>query len=155
YVVVLAREELRVSLHDRHLRPEAPIHLPELEPDVAAADDDEMLRDLTQREQRRVREEPAPIDTLQTGKIRNVGARADVDEHARRGERLVTDRDRLRPREARLTVDDGHALHLTEPRLETGARAHHVVVAPLLHDAHVDAAHLRSDDAELRRAPYG
>src|SRR5829696_167915 len=41
--LVLAGDQARPLLDDRDLGPEAPMHLRELEPDVAAADDDEML----------------------------------------------------------------------------------------------------------------
>ena len=41
---VLARDEARALLDDRHLRAEAAVHLRELQPDVAAADDDQVLR---------------------------------------------------------------------------------------------------------------
>jgi len=43
-VVVLARQQLGGALHDRHLRAEAPVHLRELEADVAAADHDQVPR---------------------------------------------------------------------------------------------------------------
>ena len=44
HVLVLARDQARPFLDDRDLAAEAAVHLRELEPDVAAADDDEMPR---------------------------------------------------------------------------------------------------------------
>ena len=55
-VLVLAPDQPRRHLDDRHLGAEAPIHLREFEADVAAADDDEMPRHAVEREHRRVGE---------------------------------------------------------------------------------------------------
>ena len=44
-VRVLQRQELTAALHDGHPAAEAAEHLPELEPDVAAAEHEEVLRD--------------------------------------------------------------------------------------------------------------
>ena len=41
-VLVFARDEARTLFDDRDLGAEAAVHLGELEPDVAAADDDQM-----------------------------------------------------------------------------------------------------------------
>ena len=42
-VGILARHELRGALDDRHLASEALKHLPELEPDISAPEDQEVL----------------------------------------------------------------------------------------------------------------
>src|SRR5438067_13183595 len=44
YVGIFACNQTRVALHDRDFGAEAPIHLTELQPDVAPADDDHVLR---------------------------------------------------------------------------------------------------------------
>ena len=49
-VLVLAADQPRALLDHRHLRAEAPIHLRELEPDVAAADHHQMLGQPIERE---------------------------------------------------------------------------------------------------------
>ena len=56
HVVVFARDQSRRLLDDGHFGAEAPEHLRELEADVAAAHDDEVLRDVVERQHRRVRE---------------------------------------------------------------------------------------------------
>ena len=43
-VLVLARDQARPLLDDGHLGAEAAVHLREFEPDIAAADDDQMPR---------------------------------------------------------------------------------------------------------------
>ncbi len=43
-ILVFTGDKPRVHLDDRHFGAEPPVHLCEFEPDIAAADDDEMLR---------------------------------------------------------------------------------------------------------------
>jgi hypothetical protein len=52
YVLVLARDEPLLHLDDRHRGAEPPVHLREFEPDIAAADDDQMLGKPVESEQR-------------------------------------------------------------------------------------------------------
>ena len=86
-VLVLARDQPLVALDDGHLAAEAPVHLAELEADVAAAEDHQMLGQEVDRHHRGVVEIGHGIDA---GDRRDIGATADVDEdlvgreHARR-----------------------------------------------------------------------
>ena len=87
-VVVLARDQSLGVFDHRHARAEAAKHLGELEPDVAAAGDDQMLGQDVERQDRRVVEradlgEPRPVG--------HDGARADVEEDLRRRQPLAVD----------------------------------------------------------------
>src|SRR5262249_32724676 len=103
-VLVLARDEPRAALQYRDLAAEAPIQLPELEADVAAADDDEVRRQLVQRQEARVVE---VRDALHPGHFGPGGTRADVDEDPLRAQHLVVDSDRVGPDEAAVPADEG------------------------------------------------
>ena len=81
HLVVLAADEMRAHLDHGDLAAEAAIHLRELEPDVAAADDDEMARQDVDVHHRYVVEIGYVRDT---GDRRHGGAPADVDEDLRR-----------------------------------------------------------------------
>ena len=63
-VGILAAEELRTALNDCHIRSEAPEHLSELEPDVSAADDHQVLRRLVELHDRRRVQVRHVVDTF-------------------------------------------------------------------------------------------
>ena len=85
-LLVLAGDQARPLLDDRDLGPEAPVHLRELEPDVAAADDDEMLGHPVERQDRAVGQ---VIDLTDARHVGHGGAPADVDEDAGRRQQLL------------------------------------------------------------------
>ena len=89
------RNEVRTSLHDGHRAAEAAIHLCELEADVAAADDEQMLGQEIDVHHGGV---GVVGDLIEAGHVGNGGAAADVDENPRRFEQL--DRRRARTRGA-------------------------------------------------------
>ena len=69
-VLVLAGDQARPLLDDRDLGAEAPVHLREFEPDVAAADDHEMLGHPVEREDRAVGEVGDLTDARHVGHVR-------------------------------------------------------------------------------------
>ena len=78
-VLVLTSDQARSLLDDRDVGAEAPVHLREFEPNVAAADDHEMLRYPVERKDRAVGEIGNFADARHLG---HRGAAADVDEDA-------------------------------------------------------------------------
>src|SRR5678816_4126236 len=108
-VVVLARQQLRRALHDGDARAEAAIHLRELEADVAAADDHQVLGQEVHRHDGAVGEEG---NVLRAGQVGNRRASADVDEYALGLEPALADRDGPWRDEARLAVDAVSYTHL-------------------------------------------
>ena len=121
---------------DRHLGAEAPVHLGELQADVAAADDDEVPRQRVERQDRGVGEERHVVDAGQIGHVR---AAADVDEDARRRQPLVADADACPADSNRAwpwkTVQPVHA---AQPALDAGARVRRHRVGARLDPGHVD-----------------
>ena len=80
-VLVLARDQPRTLLDDRHLGAEAAVHLREFEADVAAADDDQMPRQRVELQDRAVGQRRHVVDA---GHVGNARAAAHIDEDARR-----------------------------------------------------------------------
>src|SRR5262245_30020741 len=149
-VLVLARDEPRAALQDRDLAAEAPVDLPELEADVAAADDDQVRRQLVERQEARVVE---VRDALHPGHLGPGRARPDVDEDPLRAQHLAVDCDRVGPDEAAVPAQEADVLVLLEAlrhRLARPARdrAHALLDAP-----HVHAHRFVQHDAVLGRAP--
>ena len=96
-VVVFARGKSRPAFDDRDLGAEPAEHLRELETDVAAADDHQMLWHRVEVEDADVRE---VIDVGQTGDIRGRRTAAGVEENLLTGDLLVTDLQRVWVEEA-------------------------------------------------------
>ena len=88
------------------VRAEAAEHLPELEADVAPADDHQVARHMVQGEDGRVRQVGHVVDARHVG---HVGAAADVDEDARRRQPLVVDPHDVRCFEPGMALEDGAA----------------------------------------------
>jgi hypothetical protein len=118
-VFVFAADEARAHLDDCHGRAEPSVHLREFEPDITAADNYEMLRNMVEREDGAIRQKTNLADA---GQIRDDRATADIDEDARRAQRLVSDLDRIRRQEASVTLEDDTAFHAAQPVLDAGAR---------------------------------
>ena len=89
-VGVLVGDQARTLLDHGDGGAEAAEGLGELEADVAAADDDQVLGQGVEGEQRAVGQRGDPVDA---GQVRHRGAGADVEEDAPGGERAVADRD--------------------------------------------------------------
>ena len=78
-VRIFPGDEVRTLLDDRHLGSEAAVHLGEFQPDIAAADDDQMLGQEVDVHHGRVGEVAHSVDARHG---RHVGAAADIDEDA-------------------------------------------------------------------------
>ena len=98
-IFVFARNQPRVSLQDGDFAAEAAVHLPKLQADVAAADDDEMLGQKIDLHHRGVCE---IADLIETRHGRNDGTAADVDEDLIGSEAVLADCDHMRRLETRL-----------------------------------------------------
>ena len=118
HVVVLAPDETRPLLDDRHFSAKSPIHLRELEADVAPADDDQMLRYLIERQDGGVRQERHVADARHLGHQR---AASDVDEDARRRQLLLIDANDIPGFESSMSFEDRAAVHVPQPLLDAGA----------------------------------
>lgn len=77
HILVFPGYQAGSLLDDGHIRAKPPVHLRELEANVAAADDDKMLRQPVQRQNGRVRQVRHLTDTRHVG---HDGAAADIDE---------------------------------------------------------------------------
>ena len=102
-LLVFARDEPVLSLQDGDLAAEAAIHLRELQPDVAAADHDEMLGQKVDVHHGGVVEIGDLVETLDG---RNDGAAADVDEDLVGGETIVANYHNVGVFKTRLTFVD-------------------------------------------------
>src|SRR5205814_8995291 len=98
----LAADQAWANLYDGDAAPEAGVHLCELEPDVAAADDDEVLGQKVDVHDRRIVQ---IRDLGDPGHIRHQRAAADVDEDLLRLEQPVPDADRLRALETGVSLE--------------------------------------------------
>ncbi len=149
HVLVIPRDEARSLFDDRDLVAEPPVHLAELQADVAAANHDEMLR------------QEVHLHHAGVGQVRHVakrhvgdeGAGADVDEDALRLERLVTHRNRVGAGEARMPLVDGCVLECLEGSFETLARLAGDGVLPGLDPGHVQRHLTAEGDAVVDGAP--
>ncbi len=85
---VLTNDQVVGMLKDRNLRSEAPVHLGELQADIAAAHHDEVLRNHVERHHRGVRQKRRGLDS---GPIGDGGAPAGIDEDPGRRQGLAVD----------------------------------------------------------------
>ena len=118
-VLVLARQQPRRHFDHGHLAAEPAKHLGELEPDIAAADDDKMRRNKIEIEQRAVVE---VLDLVEAGNRRRHGTPADIDEDSIGVKHLAIDPHLARRSEPRVTLVDRAALVAAQPLLEAVAR---------------------------------
>ena len=135
-LAVLAGDQPVAVFDHRHARAEAPVHLRELEADVAAAGDDQVLGQGVERHHRGVGQhrhvgEPVPV--------RQHRAAADVDEDLRRLERLAADLDRVRAGEARVAPEHAQVRRAGEPFAQPVDRIRDDRVLARLDRLHVDA----------------
>ena len=101
-VLVLTGCQPRPLLDDGDLGTEAPVHLGELERDVAAADDDEMFRQRVQVEDSDVGH---VVDVGEPRHVRHHGPAADVEEDLVGLQNLVVDADGVRIGETGMAAD--------------------------------------------------
>jgi hypothetical protein len=134
HVRVFTADQPRRLLHDGHVCAESPVHLRELEADIAAADDHEMCRQPVERQNRRVGEIRHLADARE---IRDDRAAADVDEDPRRRQQLVADPHRVWRLEAGVALEHAATGHATEPLLHAGAGIGRDRIGTALHPGHV------------------
>ncbi len=135
-ILVFAGCQPRASFHDGHVSPEAPVHLRELERNVAAADDHEMGWHRVEFEDRDVGEE---LDIVQAGDVRHHRAATDVEEDPVGVQDVLVDPHRVWVLEAGMAAKDGAAVHPVEPVLDTLAVVEHDLVFARLDFRHVHA----------------
>ncbi len=149
-VLVLPGDE-PVGLFDhRHPAAEAAVHLRELEADVAAAEQDQVLGQEIDLHHARVGEMG---DAVEAGDVGHPRAGADVDEDALALDHLVADAHPPRALEAGMVVVDRAPLHAPQPFLDALGRAFDEGVLARLDLLHVDAHRAVDDDAEVGGAP--
>src|SRR6202022_3495943 len=111
-IVVLAGCQPRPFLDDRHPGAEAPVHLGELERDVATANDDEMFGHSVEFEDRDVSEE---LDILQAGNVGHHRAATDIEEDPLGLQDVVPDPQRVRILESGVPANDRATVHPVQP----------------------------------------
>jgi hypothetical protein len=93
------------------------------------------------------------VDVGESGDVGRQGAAADIDEDARRRERVAADLNLAGAGEATMPLVDGDVGIAPEPTLDAArGEAEHMVLA-LLHLLHVDADGALDSDAVVARAP--
>ena len=151
HVVVVSPDEPILHLHDRDQAPEAAIHLRELEPYIAAADDDQMFGHVVQLHHGRIGQ---VVDLVQAGDRGDERARAGIDEDPLGLQPLAVDTHRMGVLEARVSLVDRAVGHVPEPGGHALARLPHDGVLAGLDAPHVDVDRAIDHDAEVV-APAG
>ena len=118
HVLVLAGDQPGCHLDDRDLRAETPIHVGELKPDIASADDDQVPWDGIELEDRRVGE---VVDSANPRHVGYACTAADIDEDARRLQQALAHPDDIRALEPSMPFDDGQAIHTAQPLFDIRA----------------------------------
>ena len=136
HILVLVLDQARSLLDDGHLAAEAPVHLREFEPDVAAADDDKVMRQDIEIQHGCVGQ---VADLVEAGHVGHERAAADIDEDRARRQQFLSDPDLVRCLETGMVFVDGAVSHALQPSLKSGARCAHDSVLPGLDFLHVDA----------------
>src|SRR5262249_25581173 len=112
---VLALHNTWSHFDDRHLRPESPKHLPKLEADIAAADDDEVLRGRVEIHHRAICEERSRVESRQWRRRRPP---ADVDEDPVGAQNTIVDDDLAIAAKTRVPEIDVATRQPAEPFLD-------------------------------------
>ena len=135
----LALDQPLAAVDQRHLAAEAAEHLGELQSDVAAADDHQMLRQVGELHDRGVGQ---VVHLRQARKRRHEGARADVDEDPFRLQHLAAHLHPVVAREPPVALVHGAVGQRPQPPFHAGRGAPHDRVLARLHPPHVhrDAA---------------
>jgi hypothetical protein len=150
HVVVLARDQSRRHLHHRDARAEAAKHLRELQADVTAADDQQVLGEGVELEHAAVVERSDLVEPFD-GRPRGFGA--DVEEDLRRRKRAAVHVDRVRSDETRVAADQLESVGTADPLRQVRARLLDDVVLARLHGGHVDMHRRIEPHAPFGRAP--
>ena len=145
-ILVLARDQPRHHLDDGDFAPEAAKHLAELQADIAAADDDQMLRQEIHIHHRAVGEKG---HLVQPRDRRPRGPSADIDEDLLRAQHLGADLDLPRRDEAAMALIDRAVGLAPQTALDAGGRERDDAVLARLDLGHVDLDRAGDLDAEL------
>ncbi len=148
HVLILARQQARRTLHHRHGGAEPPHQLRELQSDVAAADDHQVLGHRVQFHHRHVVQRRHRVDARQ---LRAHRAPADVEEDARRAQAPAASLERGRADETGVADDHLGAFQAAHPGLDAVARPGDDGVLARHHARHVHAQ-VRDVEAELGAA---
>ena len=116
---VLAPDQAWSHLDNGNLAAEAAIHLRELQPNIAAADNHEMIGQEIDRHHRAVVQSP---DRVEAGHVGRGGAAADIDEDTLRRMLLAVHADFARAGEACMAFIDRAIVHPLHPVLNAAAR---------------------------------
>src|SRR5262249_13302400 len=118
HVGVLARQELTAAVDDGDPAAEAAEHLPELQADVPAAQDEQVLRQLSQLEDALVGQVADPVEPRDGW---DGWPGAGVDEDALALQLLLADAEAVRPDEARVPAEKVQVRVLLHLALHPGA----------------------------------
>ncbi len=147
-ILVFARNQPRAALDDRHLRAEAAIHLGEFQPDITAAQHDQMVGQAVQRHHVAVGEVGSFCQPRQIG---DGGAPADIEEDPGRGDRLIADLEDFGCLEAGMAGHHRAALHAAQPFFDSAARLHRHLAGAGGDFLHIDG-NIARRDAEIGAA---
>ena len=143
-ILVLAADQARAALDDGHFAAEAPIHLREFETDIAAADDDQMLRQEIDVHHGAVGEIGYGVDAGDIGDGRPAPG---IDEDAISAERGVADDHGVRIGKAGMAAIDRATGHALQPGFDARAGFAADSVHAGLDQFHVDARLAGDGDA--------
>src|SRR6185312_7656013 len=118
-LLVLARDQARPDLDDRHFAAETAEHLAELEADIAAAQHQQMARQEINIHHRAVGEVG---DAVEAGNLRDRRPAADIEEDPAGAQGFAADHDLMRPDEAAVTLIDGAVLAALERSFDAPGR---------------------------------
>ena len=149
HVFVFTLNQARPHLDDGDFASKPPEHLPELQPDVAAAHDDQVPRKKVHAHHRAVGQ---VLHLVESRHRRHDRAPAHVDEDPLRREPVRAHADLASRFETRVALIDRAVLHLLQPGLDSRPRLPGDRVLPRLDAPHVDAHAAIDRHAEIRRA---
>ena len=135
HVFIFTGDQARAFLHDRHARAEAPIHLAELQPHVAATDHDQVLGQEVHVHHGGVGQVGHLIQPRHRG---NQRAPANVDEDALGLQQIVADTHGLHALKASMPLEDSAVLKAADPLLHAVAGAPGNLILAGLHACHID-----------------
>ena len=148
-IFVLAMHQSRAHFENGHAGAKTPEHLAELQADVAAAHDDQVLRQIVHLHHGTVSEIGDPIESRHR---RDYRAFAYVDENSGGGEAVRPDGDLPRRFKARVAFVHGAILHVFQPGFDGRARLSGDGILASFHAPHIDLRAGRRIHAELRGA---
>ena len=117
---VLSRNQRRTALDDGHLAPETPIHLGELQADVAPPDDDQMIRQVVHVHHAGIRQ---IVDIVDSRNRRNGSPSTRIDENLLGFKELTAHGNRVRSLKTTVAFKGRDVLEPLHPALDTRRRS--------------------------------